>query len=452
MWQARPIFISSTFVDMQAERDHLRTHVFPGLEERLRKRRYNLEWVDLRMGVATASIAEGEARELQVLKVCLTEVKRCRPFLIVLLGDRYGWVPPPDRIEAAAAEEGFAVDVAGRSVTDLEIEFGVLSSPNQPPRSYFYFREPLPYAEMPPEVAALYADGCGPDPLAAARVERLKTLKERVTTALPDRVRPYSVGWDAERRCVTGLEAWGRQVLEDIWAELDAETSAAVAAPEPSWQQAERDALEDYIEDRTRGFVGRQTTLTQLLQHATSNGENNTMWGVCLTGEPGSGKSAIIGELVRCLRASDAFVLAHAAGASVRSGSVESMLRRWIEEMASVLGIDQKLAENADPETINATFRALLTQISAHQRTVLFVDALDQFEATVQGRHVTWLPHTLPANVRFIATAISGRRARPCGNVPAANSYRLGRLMRPRPEASRRRSAPATIASSSRRS
>src|SRR5215831_21032927 len=105
MWKARPIFISSTFVDMQAERDYLRTRVFPELEERLRARRHHLEWVDLRVGIATAAQRDDEAaRELHVLKVCLAEVARCRPFLIVLLGDRYGWVPPPERIAAATEE------------------------------------------------------------------------------------------------------------------------------------------------------------------------------------------------------------------------------------------------------------------------------------------------------------------------------------------------------------
>src|SRR5829696_7722081 len=102
IWRARPIFVSSTFQDMQAERDHLRTHVFPELEERLRARRAHLEWVDLRAGIVTASQSAEHAREREVLKVCLSEVRRCRPFLIVLLGDRYGWVPPPDRIAAAA--------------------------------------------------------------------------------------------------------------------------------------------------------------------------------------------------------------------------------------------------------------------------------------------------------------------------------------------------------------
>lgn len=46
MWHARPVFISGTFEDMQAERDHLRTHVFPELEERLKARRHHLEWVE----------------------------------------------------------------------------------------------------------------------------------------------------------------------------------------------------------------------------------------------------------------------------------------------------------------------------------------------------------------------------------------------------------------------
>jgi hypothetical protein len=76
--------------------DHLRRYVFPELEERLSFRRRHLEWVDLRVGVATASHDEAEI-ELQVLKVCLSDVRRCRPFLIVLLGERYGRVPPNER-------------------------------------------------------------------------------------------------------------------------------------------------------------------------------------------------------------------------------------------------------------------------------------------------------------------------------------------------------------------
>jgi hypothetical protein len=94
--------------------------VFPALEERLRSRRRHLERVDLHLGIVAASYLDAEMRELQVLKVCLGEVQRCRTFLIVLLGDRYGWVPPPERIAAAAREGGFDESISGRSITDLE--------------------------------------------------------------------------------------------------------------------------------------------------------------------------------------------------------------------------------------------------------------------------------------------------------------------------------------------
>jgi hypothetical protein len=88
-WRSRPVFISSTFRDLQAERDHLQHVIFPRLAEALRGRRHFLERIDLRTGVEAAD-SEG-ARELQVLKVCLTEIERSRPYLLVLLGDRYGW-------------------------------------------------------------------------------------------------------------------------------------------------------------------------------------------------------------------------------------------------------------------------------------------------------------------------------------------------------------------------
>ena len=407
-WQSRPIFISSTFADMQAERDHLRTHVFPALEERLRTRRHHFEWVDLRLGVANASLEEGQQREMHVLKVCLAEVKRCRPFLIVLLGDRYGWVPPMERIEAAAREEGLEGELSGRSVTDLEISFGVLDDPGQQPRSFFYFREPLPCADMQPEFAALYADSYDANPASADRGKRLSALKQRIEAMLPDRVRRYSVGWDKEQSRVTDLEAWGRSVVEDVWADLEAEAGSIGVEEEITWQQAERTALDDYAEERARDFVRRGHILSHIQELASSPPQQGAAWGLCLTGAPGSGKSAIFGEVYRRLRQSNVFVLAHAAAASAHAPSVEDMLRRWIEELGTSLDIDPGLADNADPDMIETTFHSLLNRLAARRRVVVLVDALDQFEGTAQGRFVTWLPRAWPANARLIATAVPG--------------------------------------------
>ena len=47
-WRTVRVFISSTFRDMQAERDHLIRFVFPRLREELLQRRIHLVDVDLR--------------------------------------------------------------------------------------------------------------------------------------------------------------------------------------------------------------------------------------------------------------------------------------------------------------------------------------------------------------------------------------------------------------------
>ncbi len=51
VWKTVRVFISSTFCDMHAERDHLIKVVFPALRERLDKYRIYLDDFDLRGGV-----------------------------------------------------------------------------------------------------------------------------------------------------------------------------------------------------------------------------------------------------------------------------------------------------------------------------------------------------------------------------------------------------------------
>ena len=59
-WLDATWFVSSTFVDFQYERDHLREVVFPELARRLRERdaRAAVGMVDLRWGVDTLSVGE----------------------------------------------------------------------------------------------------------------------------------------------------------------------------------------------------------------------------------------------------------------------------------------------------------------------------------------------------------------------------------------------------------
>jgi hypothetical protein len=85
-WKTIPIFISSTFRDMHAERDQLNRVVFFALEKRLRERRCRLEPIDPRVGVDTGPAQSEREREERTLKVCLQEIDRSRPCLMALDG------------------------------------------------------------------------------------------------------------------------------------------------------------------------------------------------------------------------------------------------------------------------------------------------------------------------------------------------------------------------------
>jgi hypothetical protein len=80
------VFVSSTFRDMMGERDELMTHAWPELRRFCSERQVELVEVDLRWG-----IAEEQSTRRETLKLCLDEIRACRPFFIGLLGDRYSW-------------------------------------------------------------------------------------------------------------------------------------------------------------------------------------------------------------------------------------------------------------------------------------------------------------------------------------------------------------------------
>ena len=116
-WRTVPVFISSTFRDMQAERDYLVRFVFPRLREELLRRHLHFVDVDLRWGVTS---------EQDAVEVCREVIDECRPRFICMLGGRYGWVPPG----------------ADRSITADEIHYAALDRPQADEYRFFYFRDP----------------------------------------------------------------------------------------------------------------------------------------------------------------------------------------------------------------------------------------------------------------------------------------------------------------------
>lgn len=417
---------------MQAERDHLRDVVFPELESRLKERKVHLETIDLRWGVQTVDTPEQEQKELLVLKVCLEEIDRCRPFLIVLLGDRYGWIPPEKRIKAAASEKGFNLDIVGKSVTALEIEYGIFAQPQHQKRCYFYFRNLVDLVKMEDKEKFFYSDQYRIQPQATsiyARMKswisntttssqtnhsfnRLKALKARIKKEIPDRVHTYDLHLlDAAQRR-KDLHAWGEQVLQDLWKDIEEETKDLSKDMDTTWQGQERQTLEEFIEQKAKGFVGREQLLEQLKALALSKKETDPRL-ICVQGKAGSGKSALFAKLHRELEKQDCILLSVAAGNSSRASELDALLMRWSLELARYLKPDREdPTQGAETlEEKQKVFANLLSQVAVKTRVVCLLDALNQMERSAIVRHITWLPELWPKNASFIATTIPGEES-----------------------------------------
>ena len=93
------VFVSSTFKDFIEERKLLNDIVLPEMDTFCKQKGYNFQFVDLRWGINTES-----AINQKTLPICLDEVRRCqslspKPNFLVMVGERYGWIPLPYTIE-----------------------------------------------------------------------------------------------------------------------------------------------------------------------------------------------------------------------------------------------------------------------------------------------------------------------------------------------------------------
>lgn len=135
----KSIFISSTFMDFQSERDILRNQIEPELNKMLKEYGEFIQFCDLRWGIDTSNMQE-EEREKKVLKKCLDSIDRARPYMIILIGSRYGTQMDSESIKNIVDEKKFLLNEYEISVTELEIQYGILKNSEYLNHTLIYFR------------------------------------------------------------------------------------------------------------------------------------------------------------------------------------------------------------------------------------------------------------------------------------------------------------------------
>lgn len=312
------IFISSTFNDMQAERDEIQKNILPALRAAARRYGEDIEISDLRWGVNTSDL-DSEEGSRKVLSVCLDEIDKCKPYMIVLLGERYGWVPDSKLIKNAAQRKNFELSDLEKSVTALEIEYGALSDPESLKNTIFMFREPIIGAD-----SSYRSEG--------EERMKLEALKARIRKLAEGRVFEYSVKWDKEKKRPAEMEQFSQILKEQLVSVLEKEFEKTAMLT-----SSQREAKKHWsrVESKALGFSGREALLSECRERI--EGGNRSL---ILTGASGNGKSELSARLISDYREQGWYVVPFVCGSGGQRNSCVDALMHLVS----------RLEEDIDPE------------------------------------------------------------------------------------------------------
>ncbi len=308
-WEEIKIFISSTFRDMNAERNYLITEVFPELREWCRKRKIILTGIDLRWGVTPDDEKSGNT-----INVCLQTIDECHPFFLCFIGQRRGWVPDINQVKITPKTfENFphVKNCLGElSITEMEIEHATLAPmikilENDTRNEYskhsiFFFRQnPFKNVELTPAQRDVYFNS---DPHDDDKLSHLK----KIIVDNDNTIFNYSCQWDEnlitdeliensqKKGKLTNFQCNEQPLKDTIISQLKIQIQEEFPTHKPF--ESDDEYLEDSmlqnleVELQSKDFIGRQNELEYLDNYLFSNSQKPLL----LIGEEGIGKSKLL--------------------------------------------------------------------------------------------------------------------------------------------------------------
>ncbi|MFS8103844.1 DUF4062 domain-containing protein [Lentzea alba] len=424
-WRRIPLFIASTFRDMDHERDVLTRVVIPAVNAELRRRGHgaSIYPVDLRWGIETDERLDPETRQRMILDICVSEVRRCRPLFIGLFGATYGWIPP-DALSRAV------IDAAG------------LQDPGFP----------LSVTAIEFLAAAQAAESDGIQPVLLARRAAATDQGEqerlvRLAVHLVERgqfVHPYDVDTTftdlATEALLDRLDRMFEAEAPGNW--LDAELA------EQRWA-TEREAHQFVGREEELEFIRRFWTYRYGVDSEFGDDPDSPLWKLRqrlgnttlgIVGSSGCGKSALLAKAATDMSISTlvaredwaprAYVQVGATTASERLPVCVLLLLAQLDPEAA-----RSVADRYDAESLELAhvLDLWLQKLAAGRRLfgpLIVVDGLDRLRGSLtESQPLAWLPITWGDRVRVLVSAAEDTFEATLLNVrPATKVLRLGDL------------------------
>jgi hypothetical protein len=449
------LFISSTFSDLIEERDVLHNEVFPIVKKYCTNLGYNFIPIDLRWGVTHEAGLDHKAMD-----ICIDEVNKLRdypmPNFLILLGNRYGWIPVPNKVDskefemlcdASTKEEQqllkkwffldtniqpsvfclqavsidkqdewyrvteqkivkifvknkqlFSNQLIFRSATEQEVVTGVFKSVNQMDN----------HNENVLCVSRSLKNNFNIDKYLDDDKLNLKKLKNKIKGSIDPKVEVVELNSELKkveneyRLDKEYLELFAQNVkrflLESIEREiLRLEKIQKKSNPEQYHHKVFKD-------ERSSIFVGREDQLC-LVNKYLENDLNKQVFVV--HGESGVGKSAFMSKVASNIEenidSNKTKFIYRFIGITDKSALAHSLLVDICDAIEDQFEINNEMLSNTYDEVVTK-FLYLLTKVSqSSKKLILLIDALDQF--TSQDT-LEWIEDQLPNGIKIIVSTL----------------------------------------------
>ena len=370
IWKTLKIFISSTFKDLELERDLL-TSTFETVKKNIFDRRLTLIPYDLRW--------RERHEEEDIVQWCLKMVSQCQYF-VGILGYRYGWRPPLD-------VDGNANHL---SITEMEINYSLKHIPRE--KRFFCFGNIEQYSDVSHSETS----------------EDLASLE-----ALKQRLRDEGETIFEYQNIHQALDIIANHLQEIIDVEYPPEHKVDFH------QLTQQQIFDDWIDEKRNGFVGRVDSLEMLKSFALAdNGKN-----YCIVGAvAGTGKSALLSQFYwQWQQNPSKKMLAHFLSLGGENREINGIMRSLGEQLKSV-GFE--LEEEASPAQIRKKVQRFLEEY--REPMVVVIDGIDEVDDS--GRDLEWLPQNLSTNIRVIITTRLVSTWEILKNLPQSQTHELSPL------------------------
>ena len=351
------VFISSTFQDMQGERDYLMKRTFPKLRQIAEKRDVMLTELDLRWG-----ITEEESKSGKVVDICFREIENSVPFFIGIIGNRYGWVPIESDLNRDVMDRFPSVSNyldKHLSVTEMEMQFGVLER-TEDMHAFFFIKE---------------------QEEASDNLIMLRQLKDAVK-----RSRYPSSTYSSLEDLSEQVEASFMALLDQIFPEMTL-----------SEHQRERMIQESFIRKLSSTYVKDEEVFHFIDSFARKSPSSHLV----ITGESGLGKSALLANWSKDnLQNPDGFSIIPYFSSNGGNQTYSHILKYLVEEMSEKYGFEP--VEGNEEEQLKKYFDLFALR---KDKLIIIIDAINQIADIGQAKMLNWIPLP-PDNIKFIFSSL----------------------------------------------